>query len=56
MENKEVPFVVEFLQPQYDVVYFREVVATDIAAAKQIILNAQPDSVILAVTRLSETA
>ncbi|WP_240422072.1 hypothetical protein [Paenibacillus periandrae] len=49
MENEQTEFTVEY-QDNYGVVYYRNVKATDIAEAKVIIRQMQPDVVIRAIT------
>jgi len=49
MENEQTEFTVEY-QDSYGVAYYRNVKATDIAEAKVIILQMQPDVIIRAVT------
>jgi hypothetical protein len=43
-------YTVEFIDPFCSVVYYREILATDIGAAKNQIMNRHPDAIIRAVT------
>jgi hypothetical protein len=45
-------YTVEFIQPFSSVIYYREILALDIGAAKNQILNRHPDAIIRAVTLL----